>query len=131
MSNLLCSLASPGKRYLGQFIDFAIAWLIFLFFIVSLKPFITQQHDIDIIALIFSGLYYVFCDALPRGKSVGKLFLKMSVIDKDNGQYCSLWQSFVRNVLNPIIGIVDGLFILSKKRQRLGDMAANTIVINL
>ncbi len=52
-----------------------------------------------------------------------------AVVDARTGQPCTFGQSFVRNLLLSILGFIDWLFIFGRKRQRLGDMAAPTLVI--
>ncbi|MGV3517710.1 hypothetical protein [Luteitalea sp.] len=42
---------------------------------------------------------------------------------------CSSWQSFVRNLSLLILGVIDWAFIFGKRRQRLGDKLAHTVVI--
>ena len=37
----------------------------------------------------------------------------------------------MRNFLLALLGIIDWIFIFGDTRQRLGDMAANTIVVRL
>ncbi|WP_367302459.1 RDD family protein [Vibrio coralliilyticus] len=123
------SLASPGRRYFGQFLDMIITWLIFLLLLSLLNEMGSPRVQTDLISISVAAIYLIFSDALPRGQSIGKLVLGMSVIDKESGKYCSLWQSFIRNILNPLIGLIDAIFILSKRRQRIGDLAANTIVV--
>lgn len=123
------AFASPGRRYLGQLLDFIVTWGIFLASLSLLNALEVARDPADIISVVGAAMYWIFSDALPRGKSLGKLILGMSVIDKDSGEYCSLWQAFIRNILTPLIGVIDAIFILSKKRQRIGDLAANTIVI--
>ncbi len=54
----------------------------------------------------------------------------MAVIDKDSGKPCDLVQSLVRNILTPLIGIIDCIFIIFGNKQRLGDMMANTVVVS-
>ncbi|KLU98633.1 RDD family protein [Photobacterium aphoticum] len=122
-------LASPGRRYVGQMLDAIVAFAIIFTLFAMGEALALEQHHIDIMALGSGALYWIFADALPRGQSLGKRVLSMAVIDKDTGAYCSLWQSFLRNILTPIIGVIDAIFILGRKRQRLGDLAANTIVI--
>ena len=122
-------MASPGRRYVGQMLDGIVAFaIIFALFAVG-KALALEQNHIDILALGSGALYWIFADALPRGQSLGKRVLNMAVIDKDTGAHCSLWQSFLRNILTPIIGVIDAVFILTRKRQRIGDLAANTIVV--
>ena len=41
----------------------------------------------------------------------------------------SAGQSFVRNVIQALLGPIDWIFIFGERRQRLGDKAAGTIVI--
>ncbi|WP_244881389.1 RDD family protein, partial [Vibrio cidicii] len=130
-SRLNKPLASPGRRYCGQFLDLIISWLLLLLLLLMflLNEMGSSREQTDFISILVSAIYLIFSDALPRGQSVGKLMLGMSVIDKESGEYCSLWQSFIRNILNPLIGLIDAIFILSRKRQRIGDLAANTIVV--
>ena len=128
---LLNRLASPGRRYFGQFIDFIITWIIFLAVLSALNTLGSPRDQTDVISTVVALIYLFLSDALPRGQSLGKLVLVISVIDRRSGHYCTLWQSFIRNVLTPLIGIIDALFILSKSRQRLGDMAAHTIVVKV
>lgn len=122
-------LAHPGKRYQGQFIDGLIA--IFLFFTTNyVLGFIELDANIaGAIKLIIPISYFVFSDALPGGQSLGKKPLGIKVVSKTTGKPCNLLQSFMRNAFSPFLGIIDAVLILGKKRQRLGDMFANTIVV--
>lgn len=123
-------LAHPGKRYQGQFIDGLISIAIF-----ALCIYVTRTLGIDsdnansaIIGLPFA--YFVFSDAFPNGQSLGKIPLGICVVSKKTGKPCSLLQSFARNFLTPILGTLDAVLIFGKKRQRLGDRIANTVVIH-
>jgi hypothetical protein len=49
-------------------------------------------------------------------------------INASNGSPCSYCQSFLRNIFQ-VFGFFDWLFVFGKKRQRLGDIAAGTIVV--
>jgi uncharacterized RDD family membrane protein YckC len=122
-------LASPGRRYVGQILDLIVTWVIFLLLLSLFNKIGLTRENNDLISVSIAAIYLFLSDALPRGKSIGKLMLGMSVIDKKNGTYCSICQSFIRNILTPLIGLIDAVFILSKRRQRIGDLAANTIVI--
>lgn len=82
-----------------------------------------------IASVSIAAIYLIFSDALPNGQSLGKKLLGMSVVCKNSGKSCSLWQAFVRNILTPAIGVFDAVFILAKRRQRIGDMMAGTIVV--
>jgi uncharacterized RDD family membrane protein YckC len=55
----------------------------------------------------------------------------ITVIDQRSGLPCSAGQSFVRNLLLSVCGFFDWIFIFGERRQRLGDMAAQTIVVDV
>lgn len=122
------TLATPRRRYLGQFLDFVVTGLVFAICLhVTNQLQLTQEASS--ISAILAGIYFLFSDALPKGQSLGKKALGIHVIDMDTGRYCNTWQSFLRNALTPVIGTIDAIFILTKKRQRIGDMLAGTIVV--
>lgn len=122
-------LASPKRRYLGQFIDILVTWAVFLGCLFTANELNIQQDYAGIFSVFVAAIYFVFSDALPKGQTLGKKILNIAVIDKRTGKYCTLWQSFLRNIFTPMLGAIDAVFILSKKRQRIGDMMANTIVV--
>ncbi|MGR2942918.1 RDD family protein [Vibrio vulnificus] len=122
-------LASPGLRYLGQIIDGAISATIFIFFFWLSTLIGLSQASSSLIAFSAAALYFLLSDGLPKGQSLGKKLLGISVIDSVTGKSCSFPQSFFRNLLTPIIGMIDAVFILGKRRQRLGDKLAKTIVV--
>jgi len=100
-------------------------------------------------------LYSLVCDVMMHGQTIGKKILNIRVISLDGGepslsQYTIRWMFKVfewpfffgytffslQNIMAYIIimgfwGVVVLIFIaVSKKNQRLGDMAANTVVVN-
>jgi uncharacterized RDD family membrane protein YckC len=75
--------------------------------------------------------YLLLADALPHGQSFGKRVLDIAVIDQRTLQPCTFPQSLLRNLLLAFLGIFDWIFIFGGMRQRLGDMAAKTIVVRL
>lgn len=83
---LLNRLASPGRRYFGQLIDFIVTWIVFIIVLSTLNAVGSPRDQTDVISIVVALSY---------------LFLS------------------------------DALFILSKSRQRLGDMAAHTIVVKV
>jgi uncharacterized RDD family membrane protein YckC len=123
-------LATAGRRYIGQCIDGLITIVIFLIVMYVIQFFKLEGKWIEILALAIPAAYFVLSDALPKGQSIGKKILKMAVIDKDSGKPCDLVQSLVRNILTPLIGIIDCIFIIFGNKQRLGDMMANTVVVS-
>ncbi|WP_087025088.1 RDD family protein [Thaumasiovibrio subtropicus] len=122
-------LASPGLRYLGQVIDSVISFSIFMFMLWLGDVLGVSQNTSSLSAFSAAALYFLFSDGLANGQSLGKKLLGISVIDSVTGKSCSFPQSLARNFLTPLIGIIDAMFILGQKRQRLGDMLAKTVVV--
>jgi uncharacterized RDD family membrane protein YckC len=126
------NLASRSTRLAGQFLDAIIAFAPFLILVLlsasdeEPAPFIVTLW---MIALLFGVAYVFLADALPDGQSFGKRILGIAVVDQHTGRPCSPWQSFVRNLLLAVLGILDWVFIFGGRRQRLGDMAAGTVVV--
>jgi uncharacterized RDD family membrane protein YckC len=123
------NLAGLGRRWGGQMIDSLITFFLFLFFgrmgdFIGLPPTV-----VGILALGAGAGYYLFSDAMPKGQSVGKKLLGMSVIDERSYLNCNLYQSFMRNITTPFLSIFDWIFIFFGSRKRLGDMLASTIVV--
>lgn len=123
------TLAHPGKRYQGQFIDGFIAIMLFIVLIFLFKSTGLENTLTGVLKILIPVCYFVFSDALPGGQSLGKKPFGFSVVSKTTGKPCNIWQSFVRNAFSPIFGIFDVVLIFGRNRQRLGDRFANTIVI--
>jgi uncharacterized RDD family membrane protein YckC len=113
-------LAPIGARLGARVVDFFVVSLLIL-------PFGLLGIGMPVAILIF--LYPLFMDSLPNGQSLGKIFFNIAVINEKTGKYCRINESFFRN-LTLIGGICDWLFIFGKRRKRLGDFVAGTIVIN-
>ena len=77
--------------------------------------------------------YYVFFETYKDGQTPGKMAVKIKVV-KVSGEPIDIGEALIRNILR----IIDGIFFyligfiilsMSDKKQRLGDMAAGTIVV--
>ncbi len=86
-----------------------------------------------LIGFVIFLLYFILLEGY-LGQTVGKMLLGIKVIREDTDDVPGLGAAAVRNVLR----IIDGLFaylvgfvaiLASAKRQRLGDMAAHTLVV--
>ncbi|NVZ81304.1 RDD family protein [Pseudomonas yamanorum] len=132
-------LANPGKRLAGYVVDMAV-----VFFLLFLKSFLMRLsmwfgsgfslslfQGIEYFLTLLALAYFLFCDALPNGQSLGKRLFKMSVVGFPYGPPCSLFQSVLRNVPKALFSMLDGVFVFFGYRRRLGDMLARTVVINL
>jgi len=83
-----------------------------------------------LIAVTIGVIYFLFSDALPNGQSIGKMLLKIKVVNKETMQPYSLLQSFLRNITFPL-DIFDWFFIFFGSDRRLGDFMASTIVVKV
>ncbi|SMF13768.1 Uncharacterized membrane protein YckC, RDD family [Alteromonadaceae bacterium Bs31] len=122
-------LAHPGTRYQGQFLDGLISLFLFILVLYITRWFGLKGLVFDVLIVLIPFAYFVFSDALPGGQSLGKKPFGIYVIARKTGKPCNLWQSFLRNVFSPILGLLDVLLILGADRQRLGDVFAGTAVI--
>jgi uncharacterized RDD family membrane protein YckC len=78
-------------------------------------------------------LYYILLEGY-RGQTVGKILLGIKVVREDNGEVPGLGAATIRTLLRFIDGILSYLVafvtvLISGKNQRLGDMAAHTLVV--
>lgn len=128
-------LAPRSSRLVAEIIDAitAVSPILALGAIASAgyEPIPEAASGVWLSALVFCVGYFLFADALPGGRSFGKALLGIAVIDQRTGVPCSAGQSFVRNLLLSACGFFDWIFIFGERRQRLGDMAAQTIVVEL
>jgi len=131
-------LASPAVRVLAWAIDAAvIGWVSYA------AGKVTQVLNLlspDLAAALGVVLFYTFWMAYAivlewrwRGQTLGKRVLSLRVIDAQ-GLRLQLPQIAIRNLLRvidglPLLYLVGGIAaFLNRKGQRLGDLAANTVV---
>ncbi len=141
-------LAGPMSRFLAWLIDLAIIALLSIIFailcsILGLLALIAGPIGADMMAALFlAGVFllnigYAIClEWFWRGRTIGKRCLHLRVVD-EYGLRLRFSQIVIRNLLRvadalPAFYLLGGLtMILSRHQQRLGDLAANTIVIRL
>ncbi len=132
-------LASPVTRFLAWAIDFAI-----ITFAVGLTGNVMMLLNIfsaDIARgfyiisyFIVSIGYGIALERYMRGQTLGKRLLGLRVMDSQ-GLHLNFSQIVIRNLLRfvdslPSLYLVGGVVcLLSKQAQRLGDIAAGTIVV--
>ena len=122
-------LASRSSRLLGQLVDGVIALVPLLIALIVSSINERLGHPVIIVALLLALGYYFLADGLPGGGSYAKQWMNLAVVDATSRQPCTFWQSFVRNLLLALLGPLDWIFIFGSHRQRLGDIAAGTVVI--
>ena len=128
------TVASVGDRIFAQIID----WCVLLAYL-TLMIWISASLDIKnewfmIIAFTFPPLFStLLCEIFNNGRSLGKMAMKMRVVKLDGssptlGAYLMRWLLYlVDGPLTSFIGLL--VIVLSRNNQRLGDMAAGTVVI--
>jgi len=130
-------LQRAGARLLDYFFIFAWFFLIYTLFGKTIdKPFSSNSLIIVVVILIWLpavGYHFIF-ESLSGGKTPGKMIVKIKVTNSD-GSTPNIGSYFMRWLFSPIDvyilwGSVGALFILlSRNNQRLGDMAAGTVVV--
>jgi uncharacterized RDD family membrane protein YckC len=129
MTMLDHDLAGLGDRLAAQIIDGFIPILV-LFPLAILHGLLKEISGILIFFWALFYIYYIlFADGFKGGQSYGKRVAKICVIDATSGKPCNWAGSAMRNIPLLFLGMIDWIFIFSKKRQRLGDRLANTIVV--
>jgi len=141
-------LADLGDRILARLLDYAVFAGISLVILMILGVFsglfnYYNNNDTNIGLYIMIGvwllscvLYDLICEIFFNGQSIGKRTMKIKVISL-NGARPRVGQYLLRWVFRIIdFGITGGSLAvitvaLSGKKQRVGDMVADTAVVNL
>ena len=132
-------LAGPVTRFLAWCVDLACIMAILGMVGSITKAIAVLSADAAFSVMIFGYfavpiIYGIATEWLWRGQTVGKRLLRLRVMDVQ-GLRLQFSQIVVRNLLRvvdtlPAFYLVGGVACLfSRKAQRLGDVAANTIVI--
>ncbi len=143
-------IAGFGSRGLACVLDVLTLGLIMLaeLLAVGFVAFLLQRFtslSIDLFGVwVLAGLvavlfvtywgYYIFGEVVRNGRTPGKRLMRIRVVRED-GSRVSVLDSAIRNIVRIVdlmpatyaIGIIS--MVLSSKSQRLGDMAAGTVVI--
>jgi len=133
--------ASVGDRLFAAIIDFTLLFIysfaMSLVAVMVLDAIGTGSDVVTIsclVALFFPVIcYYPMCEIFAKGQSLGKMMLKMRVVMTD-GDTPTVGSCLLRWILYPLDTFLTGFLgvafiIFGKHRQRLGDLAAGTIVI--
>ncbi len=129
-------IAGVAERVFATFIDFTVigGLTIVLSMIVSFSD--ALQKSTIVIVVIFSllSLYHLVLELCLNGRSIGKMALYIQVVRLD-GKKLTGWDCLLRwmfrlvdiTICLGIIGMIS--IIVTKKGQRLGDLAAGTTVV--
>lgn len=134
-------LATLTQRFLAHMLDMCVYWLIMLLltFVFSYLSFMLMDSDwIGVIFIVFQVggwfFYHLLSEVYNKGQSLGKSALGIRVVRIDGKE-----PGFSDYLLRTVFQLVDfvlsagvlGMVLIasSDKRQRFGDMAANTTVV--
>jgi len=134
-------LAGPMARFLAWLVDVLIQWTISIAILMVLAIFGVVSVDIaqalSVLAVFVISIgYSIFFEWRWRGQSPGKRVVRLRVMDAQ-GLRLKFSQIVIRNLLRvvdalPLLYLVGGVACLVNSRsQRLGDFAANTIVVRV
>lgn len=132
------SVAGVGARFLARMLDTliqlgAIIALVIVARVVGDNGFAAAVLIVAFSAVLFG--YDLIFEALMHGKTPGKSAAGIRVVDCDGGPV-SFWRSAVRNVVRLVdflpfaygAGLVT--MVATQHTQRLGDLAAGTLVVH-
>jgi len=133
-------VANPVARFLAVTIDIICISLITSVVDKALTPLHAAIADfgaaVSVVAAFVVGIGYPMAfEWFWQGRTLGKKLLRLQVMD-EQGLRLRFSQVAVRNILRfvdqlPFFYLVGGLFaLLNPRGQRLGDIAANTIVVH-
>lgn len=136
-------LASVMQRFLAFFIDTIIVFIYYWIVMLFIKIFFINSWDwetamilVYILAIPVTLFYHLTNEVFFGGQSIGKRLMKIKVVNL-SGEPPSINNCFLRWTYRLIdvgfsLGSLAAIFIsASEKSQRLGDVAANTVVISL
>lgn len=134
-------LAGPITRCLATLIDVLVVGILLSLIMTVVGMLALLSPDLamgasTLAAFVIPTLYGALFEWLWRGQTVGKKLLKLRVVDA-SGLKLQFTQILARNLLRPV-DMLPGFYVLggmvawfTPKFQRLGDVAANTVVISI
>ncbi len=140
--SLTLNLAGLGSRIAAGLLDGLIQFVVLIIITLFATAVLAQGSLASAagiglasaaISIVLIG-YYILFEVLNNGKTVGKLAAGIQVV-RDDGSPITFAASMIRNLIRivdwlPAAGAAGIIAIMSSsKQQRLGDMAAGTLVI--
>ncbi len=130
--------ASAADRLLARMLDTFILYIYLTICIavmstISMDFFESRDLRNVLLSIMFLPLviYFPFCELIFSGQTIGKRVQRIRVVQADGSRLklTSALLRWVLDVLDISLGLGLPVIILSKKSQRIGDIAADTIVI--
>jgi uncharacterized RDD family membrane protein YckC len=134
-------LAGPMARFLAWLIDLGCVMVLTMLLgallaILQIVGGGFVQGLMVVMQFVLMFGYSIYCEWSWRGQTVGKRALRLRVVDAQ-GLRLKFSQVVIRNLLRfvdmlPLFYVVGGVAcLLSQRAQRLGDFAANTLVVRI
>jgi uncharacterized RDD family membrane protein YckC len=127
-----------NRRVLAAIVDLAIVIAGAMVILAAANALSSDTGDVrGALSAVILGwaLYYYFATESGDGQTVGKKLMKLRVVRAD-GRPASMGEIAVRTILRVVDGVggyIVGLIVMlatGQRRQRLGDLAAGTIVVD-
>jgi uncharacterized RDD family membrane protein YckC len=134
---LSLALAGAGSRFIAAVVDFAIQAVLILLSALATLALLGGGIGTALFAMaLFAALYLydILFEVLAGGRTPGKRLTRLRVV-RSGGAPVDLPASALRNLLR-LIDLLPGAYLigllsilLTERNQRLGDLAAGTLVI--
>jgi uncharacterized RDD family membrane protein YckC len=135
-------LAGPFRRFAAYLIDLGVLTMMMVaVFIVSSLLSVFSAGSAAVVGpaliafFILSWGYGAFCEGIFNGQTLGKLCLGIRVVS-DRGIPITGAQAILRNLVGAVDGLIPFFFqiglasmAMSRRFQRMGDLAAGTMVV--
>jgi len=127
------TVASVGDRILAQILDWIILFAYVMLAIIIAADIIKTEWYYIITIGVIPLFYTLLMEIFNQGQSVGKMIMNMQVVKLDGSRptmsaYLMRWLLFlIDGPLTSYMGLL--VMVLTRNNQRLGDLAAGTVVI--
>ena len=131
------TLAGLGSRYLARLLDWLIRIVLLWAALVAFRPLAGNGLALAVLWIVYFVLfllYDIISELVGKGRTIGKMAAGIRVVRVDS-RPIDLWSSVVRNLLRLVdeiisLGLAGTISIFASRRgQRLGDLAAGTVVV--
>lgn len=127
------TVASVGDRILAQILDWIVLLAYVMLAIIIAADIIKTEWYYIITIGVIPLFYTLLMEIFNQGQSVGKMIMNMQVVKLDGSRptmsaYLMRWLLFlIDGPLTSYMGLL--VMVLTRNNQRLGDLAAGTVVI--
>ena len=127
------TVASVGDRILAQILDWIVLFAYVMLAIIIAADIIKTEWYYIITIGVIPLFYTLLMEIFNQGQSIGKMIMNMQVVKLDGSRptmsaYLMRWLLFmIDGPMTSYMGLI--VMVLTRNNQRLGDLAAGTVVI--